>query len=73
MFEQHPTLIDSDIYPKVHIHMCNLEQKAHIICGHWTKLSIVPSTHGKLPSPKKRIAERKILAMDAQKSQQILR
>ncbi|UPR04745.1 hypothetical protein HOP50_17g80900 [Chloropicon primus] len=51
MYEQNPKILESGLYPQVHLDLQNLEKKVHIMCGHWTKLSIVPSTHGKLPPP----------------------
>ena len=51
MYEQNPRILESGLYPGVHLDLQNLEKKVHIMCGHWTKLSIVPSTHGKLPPP----------------------
>jgi hypothetical protein len=51
MYEQNPQILGCGLYPGVHLDLQNLEKKVHIMCGHWTKLSIVPSTHGKLPAP----------------------
>ena len=51
MYEQNPKILECGLYPVVHLDLQNLEKKVHIMCGHWTKLSIVPSTHGKLPPP----------------------
>lgn len=57
LYEQHPAITDHKVYQKVFSDINKLEQKVHIMCGYWTKLSIVPSTHGKLPSPKKKFKQ----------------